>query len=91
MPISTAQFTLTANTPRQIVPPDRMNQHVCIHNHEHNQNKEIFIGNSGVTTTNGLHARSTETLSVNIGPGDDLWAVSDDNNVVIHVLVVKQD
>ena len=91
MPISTAQFTLTANTPRQIVPPNRMNQQVMVHNHEHSQNKEIFIGNSGVTTTNGLHARSTETFPVNIGPGDDLWAVSDDNNVVIHVLVVKQD
>jgi hypothetical protein len=91
MPISTAQFTLTANVARQIVTPDRMNQQVIVHNHEHAQNKEIFIGNSGVTTTNGFHARSTETLSVNIGPGDDLWAVSDDNNVVIHVLVVKQD
>jgi hypothetical protein len=91
MPISTAQFTLTANTARQIVPPDRMNQQVIVHNHEHSQNREIFIGNSGVTITNGLHARSTETLYVNIGPGDDLWAVSDDNNVDIHVLVVKQD
>ena len=91
MPITTQQFTLAENVRQRIVAPDVMNQQVIVHNHEHAQNKEIFIGNSGVTTTNGLHARSTETLSVNIGPGDDLWAVSDDNNVVIHVLVVKQD
>ena len=91
MPLTTAQFTLTANVARQIVAPDRMNQQVIVHNHEHSQNAEIFIGNSGVTTTNGLHARSTETLSVNIGPGDDLWAVSDTNGVEMQVLVIKQD
>ena len=91
MAITTQQFTLATGVRQRIVAPDVMSQQVIVHNHEHQQNKEIFIGNSGVTTTNGLHARATETLSVNIGPGDDLWAVSDDNNVVIHVLVVKQD
>jgi hypothetical protein len=91
MPISTAQFTLTANTPRQIVPPDRMNQHVCIHNHEHSQNREIYIGKSGVTTSTGIHAVATQTSMITIGPGDDLWAVSADNGVEIQVLVVKQD
>ena len=91
MPISTAQFTLTANVRRQIVTPDRMNQHVCIHNHEHQLNKEIYIGNSTVTVTTGIHSVATQTSMITIGPGDDLWAVSDDNNVVIHVLVVKQD
>lgn len=91
MPISTAQFTLTENTPQQIVPPDRMNQHVCIHNHEHSQNSEIYIGNSSVTTSTGIHAVATQTSMLTIGPGDDLWAVSDANGVEIQVLVVKQD
>jgi hypothetical protein len=91
MPISTAQFTLTANTPRQIVPPDRMSQHVCIHNHEHSQNKEIYIGNSSVTTSTGIHAVATQTSMITIGAGDDLWAVSADTGVQIQVLVVKQD
>jgi hypothetical protein len=91
MPISTAQFTLTANTPRQIVGPDRMSQHVCIHNHEHNQNKEIYIGNSSVTTTTGIHAVATQTSMITIGAGDDLWAVSAEDGVQMQVLVVKQD
>jgi hypothetical protein len=91
MPITTAQFTLTANTPRQIVAPDRMNQHVCIHNHEHSANSEIYIGNSTVTTATGIHAVATQTSMLTIGPGDDLWAVSDTNNVEMQVLVVKQD
>lgn len=91
MPIFTAQFTLTANTPRQIVGPDAMSQHVCIHNHEHNQNKEIYIGNSSVTTTTGIHAVATQTSMITIGAGDDLWAVSAEDGVQMQVLVVKQD
>jgi hypothetical protein len=91
MPISTAQFILTENSPLQIVRPDRMNQHVCIHNHEHSSNSEIYIGNSTVTTTTGIHSVATQTSLLTIGPGDDLWAVSDTSGVEIQVLVVKQD
>jgi hypothetical protein len=91
MPISTAQFTLTANVARQIVAPDRMSQHVCIHNHEHNDNKEIYIGNSSVTTSTGIHAVATQTSMITIGAGDDLWAISVDDGVEMQVLVVKQD
>lgn len=91
MAIITQQFTLTKNVPLQIVAPDRMSQHVCIHNHEHSQNKEIFIGNSTVTTTTGIHSVATQTSMITIGPSDDLWAVSGEvGTVTIHVLVVKQ-
>jgi hypothetical protein len=92
VPISTAQFTLATGVRQQIVAPHTMSQHVCIHNHEHNQNKEIFIGNSTVTTTTGIHAVATQTSLITIGPGDDLWAISgEDGTVSLHVLVVKQD
>ena len=92
MPIATAQFTLTSNVRQQIVSASTQPQHVCIHNHEHNLNKEIFIGNSTVTTTTGIHAVATQTSLITIGPGDDLWAISGENGTVsLHVLVVKQD
>ena len=91
MPLSTAQFTLTANVARQIVAPDRMSQHVCIHNHEHSQNSEIYIGNATVTTSTGIHAVATQTSMITIGPGDDLWAISDTDGVEMQVLVIKQD
>jgi hypothetical protein len=91
MPISTAQFTLTADTPRQIVAPDRMNQVIYVHNHEHSNNYNIFVGKGDVTTTTGLHILATETMTINIGPGDDLWAVSDRTGNEVQVLVVKQD
>jgi hypothetical protein len=91
MPITTQQFTLASGVRQRIVAPDIMSQHVCIHNHEHNQNKEIFIGNSSVTTTTGIHAVATQTSMITIGPSDDLWAIAADDGVIIHVLVVKQD
>jgi len=91
VPIYTRQYTLPLNSRVQIVSPDSMSQHVCIHNHEHSSNSTIYIGGSDVTTSNGIHAQATLTSQITIGPGDSLWAISDTANVDIQVLVVKQD
>lgn len=90
MPITQAHHTI-GTVAVQIVPADNMAQHVCIHNHEHASNSEIYIGNSQVTINNGIHAQPTLTSQLTIGPGDDLWAISDTEDVELHVLVVKQD
>jgi hypothetical protein len=91
MPIYTQQYILPNNSRVQIVPPDTMSQHVCIHNHEHSSNSTVYIGSSNVTTSNGIHAQATLTSQVVIGPGDSLWAISDTADVNIQVLVIKQD
>lgn len=91
MPIHTAEFTLSANVRTQIVPPDTQPQEVFIHNHEHSSNSEIFIGGINVTTSNGLHARATETLRMQIGPSDSIFAISSTNEVELHVLRITQD
>lgn len=91
MPISTYQYTLPANSRVQIVSPDTQAQHVCIHNHEHASNSTIYIGGADVTTSNGIHAQATLTSQITIGPSDSLWAISDTANVVLHVLIIKQD
>lgn len=90
MPITQNHYTVgTARI--QIVGPDVMSQHVCIHNHEHSSNSEIFIGGPDVTINNGIHAQPTLTSQIEIGPGDSLWAIADTEGVELHVLVVKQD
>jgi hypothetical protein len=90
MPISTAHYSVgTAIV--QIVAPDRQAQHVCIHNHEHAENSHVYIGGSDVTIGNGIHAQSTLTSQITIGPGDALYAVADTADCELHVLVVKQD
>lgn len=90
MPITQAHHTI-CTVAVQIVPANTMGQHVCIHNHEHSSNSEIFIGNQNVTIGNGIHAAATTTSQLTIGPGDDLWAISDVEDVELHVLVVKQN
>jgi hypothetical protein len=90
MPIKTRQFNLTNNVRVRIVDSMGIPQHVCIHNHEHSQNVEVYIGGSDVSLTNGIHAQSTLTSQITIGPDDELYAIAD-GNAEIHVLVVKQD
>ena len=92
MPIITYAYNLAQNVRTLVVPASTQSQEVCIHNHEHSLNKEIFLGNSEVTTTNGMHAVATQTSIITIGPGDDLYAISGENGTVnLRVLVVRQD
>lgn len=91
MPIYTGQFTLAQGVRVRIIPPETQPQNVCIHNHEHSQNSTIYVGNNTVTTTTGIHTRAGETSSITIGPGDELWAISDTSDVEMHVLRVTQD
>jgi hypothetical protein len=90
MPITTQQFTLAENVRQRIVVPDVNSQHVCIHNHEHQANNEIFLGNSGVTLANGMHAVATQTSIITLGPNDDLYAIANDD-CNLRIMVVTQD
>ena len=90
MPIITAHHTIGL-TPIKIVSAQSMSQHVCIHNHEHSSNSTIYIGGSDVSVNNGIHAQATLTSQITIGPGDDLWAVADVDNAILHTLIVRQD
>lgn len=90
MPISTSHFALTNGVRQRIVNADGMAQHVCIHNHEHSNSVNVYIGGSDVTTSNGIHAQSSLTSQITIGPEDELYAIAD-GNAEIHILIVKQD
>lgn len=90
MPIYTAHYTV-GTTRVKIVEAQSMSQHVCIHNHEHSSSADVFIGGSDVTINNGIHAQPTLTSQITIGPGDDLWAISDTADQELHVLIVRQD
>ena len=90
MPIVTNHFNLTAGVRQRIVNAMGIPQHVCIHNHEHSSSVSVYIGGSDVTTSNGIHAQSTLTSQITIGPDDELYAIAD-GSAEIHVLIVKQD
>lgn len=88
MAVKTYAYDLVANVRTLVVPASVGVQHVCIHNHEHNQNHEIFVGGSDVTLANGMHAVATETGQVQLLPGDELFAVAN-QNANLRILVVK--
>ena len=88
MTVQTYGYDLVANVRTLVVPPSTGVQHVCIHNHEHSQNREIFIGGPDVTLTNGMHARATETSIIQLLPMDELYAIADSNSN-LRILVVK--
>jgi hypothetical protein len=88
MTVKTYGYDLVANVRTLVVPPSTGVQHVCIHNHEHNQNREIFIGGSDVTLENGMHAVATQTNIIQLLPMDELYAIADSNSN-LRILVVK--
>lgn len=91
MPITQAHYTLGTATATKIVAAQSIPQKVLVHNAEHAQSDEVFIGNAAVSASNGLHIHSDETLEIELDPGSDLWAISDTVGSIIHTLVLKQD
>lgn len=88
MTVKTYGYNLVANVRTLVVPASVGVQQVCIHNHEHNQNHEIFIGGPDVTLTNGMHAVATATGTVQLLPSDELYAIAN-KDCNLRILVVK--
>jgi hypothetical protein len=91
MPIVSARYTLSNTTPTKVVAASTQPQVVQLHNGEKSANHYVIIGGTNVTTTNGYHLDTAESIQIPLTPGDDLYAVSDPTGIVLHVLAVKQD
>lgn len=88
MTVQTFGYDLVANVRTLVVGASVSVQHICIHNHEHSQNHEIYVGGPDVTLANGMHAVATATGTLQLLPGDELFAISNvDCN--LRILVVK--
>ena len=91
MPVRTFGYDLVQNVCTLVVPRNVEPQEVCIHNHEHNQNHEIFLGNENVTVTNGMHAVAKETSIITLPPNDELYAItSTAGGCNLRIMVVTQ-
>ena len=90
MPVTSAVFTLSNVTATQIVEPDNMIQEVHLHNMTKSSNEYVHVGPSTVTTLNSIHIDPGKDMTIDLRPGDDLWAVSNPNGLDIGVLVVKK-
>ncbi len=91
MPIHSDVYTLSNTTPTLVVPFDSMEQQVQLHNMTKSSNEYIFLGGSDVSTTNSIHIDPGETVTLNLGPSDELFAVSNPNGLELGVLRITQD
>lgn len=91
MPITHNLYTLSSGSATLVVAPNTQPQQVYLHNATKSSNEYIYIGTQTVGTANSIHLDPGESLTVQLGPGDDLWAISDPNGLKLGVMVVKQD
>jgi hypothetical protein len=85
MAIITSKVAVTG-TSQSIVSVDNVSRDVLLH-----AKHEIFIGNSGVTSTNGYILDNGDVLRLSMQEGEDLWAVTSGGSGTLHVLVSKVD
>jgi len=76
----------------EIVGHDNQPHEVHVHNNNNDNAHILYLGGSAVTTSTGLRLGAEETLTMNLGPDDRLYAVSNHTATVASVLDIrKQD
>ena len=91
MPILNAQYTVNEGTRVKIASADNMPQTVLVHDAENAESTEIFLGNSTVDETSGLHIHSGATMTFTLRPDDELYAYSNQGNPMLHVLQIQKN
>lgn len=90
MPIFNATHTLSDTTPTLVVPINHNEQEVHFHNLTKSSNEYIHFGNADMTLTNSIHIDPGETVTYNIPPGDELYAMSNPDGLELGVLRITQ-
>jgi len=90
MPILNTTHTLSNTSPTLVVPIHHNEQEVHFHNLTKSSNEYIHFGNADMTLTNSIHIDPGETVTYNIPPGDDLYAMSDPDGLELGVLRITQ-
>ncbi len=78
---TSSQFTITT-TSQAVVSVDDVTQQVALH-----AKHDIFIGNEGVTSSNGYLMDNGDNLSLVLNAGEVLHAVSGVGSGTLHVLI----
>lgn len=90
MPIYNNNVTLGTSA-SLVVPAQTVGQEVHLHNMTKSSNEYIHLGGPGITLTNSIHIDPGESITLNLGPGDDLYALSDPDGLELGILAVTQD
>jgi hypothetical protein len=79
MTMTTAQISVTTS-PTLLCAANAMSQRVTVHNNETSQ--QIFLGDSSVTTSTGIHLDGKEERQIILNPGEGLWGIAANTNSV---------
>jgi hypothetical protein len=84
MMATSKQVTITT-TSQSIVSVDDVTQYVSLHA-KHN----VFLGNEGVTTSNGYLMDNDDKVSLVLSAGEVLFGVTNAGSGLLHVLITAQ-
>jgi len=82
MPVHNDLITL-GTAAQLVVPNNNMEQEVHLHN--------MTLGNAEMTVSNSVHIDPGESIQINLGPGDELYALSDPAGLELGILRITQD
>ena len=85
MAIITSQVTVTT-TSQSIISVDNVVRDVLLH-----AKHDIYVGNSGVTSSNGYLLDNGDELRLSLAEGENLFAVTGTSSGTLHILVSKID
>ena len=85
--MATAGTVVTVTTTSQsIISIDNVTQYVTLHSQGN-----TYVGDSAVTSSNGIHIANDETLQLTLPEGCDLWAVTNSGTHALRVLITRVD
>lgn len=92
MPIENRKVVCSSTVAQRIVGADNMPHHVTLHNATKSSNEYIYVGGGSAVAnvTHGIHIDPGETLQLELGPNDELWATSDPDGLSVQVMDVRK-
>ncbi len=91
MPIDNQAYSIGTASATKIVAFDSMEQNVLIHNNGTGEETVYIGGASDVDSTNGTILVAEERISIDLGAGDEVFAIGSVDNINVRVMRVTQD
>lgn len=91
MTVLSSHVTVPLNTRVKIVASDNMPQDVFLHEADHSESVTLYIGDSAVTASTGMHLHASQTIQLTLRPNDELYAFSSQGNPTVHVLQIQKN
>jgi hypothetical protein len=88
--ITSNSFTLSETVRTKVVTASTLPQEVHLHNATKSSNEYIHIGGPEMTIANSLHLDPGESKVLQLMPGDDMYAMSDPDGLILHVFTIRQ-